>query len=476
MSPSSQNNMSSFTLSSQSASTLSPQGTSAPNGQVIVIDDEEIVRDSMTQTLELEGYQALAFEDPKEAFAYCTQDWQGVIICDVRMDIMGGLDVLQKVLEIDAEIPVIMFSGHADIAVAIQAIRLGAYDFLEKNDDPEHQLNTVQRAWNKRQLVLENRCLRQAIGDQHEIENRLVGQTPAIVQLRELILQLAQIDVDLIINGATGTGKEVVAKCLHDFSPRAKKPFVALNCGAVTESVIESELFGHEAGAFTGANKRRIGKIEYACGGTLFLDEIESMPHSLQIRLLRVLQERTLQRLGGNENINVDIRVVAASKEDLRVSADEGRFREDLYYRLNVASLDIPSLDQRKDDIPLLFSHFVEQANQRFGRDSRPIPEVLLSQLILQSWPGNVRELRNASERWALGLPLPNLAEAPPIPQQGNLDELVENYEKQVIISALKANKGQAELTAQALDIPRKKLYLRMKKYELERSDFTDGE
>jgi two-component system C4-dicarboxylate transport response regulator DctD len=292
--------------------------------------------------------------------------------------------------------------------------------------------------------------------------------------------------VDLIINGATGTGKEVVANCLHDFSPRAKKPFVALNCGAVTESIIESELFGHEAGAFTGANKKRIGKIEYANGGTLFLDEIESMPASLQVRLLRVLQERTLQRLGGNADIDVDIRVIAASKVDLRDAADQGLFREDLYYRLSVASIEIPNLDQRKEDIPVLFSHFVDQATQRFDRESRPLPKSLLQQLRAQNWPGNVRELRNAAERWTLGLSIEaetdtnayanvhTHAHTTQTTKDGNLDELVDSYEREVIAAALIANKGQAELTAEALGIPRKKLYLRMKKHGLERNDFID--
>lgn len=443
------------------------------DGQVIVIDDEEIVREAMIQTLQLESYNAIAFENPLDAIAQCSTSWQGVIICDVRMDIMGGLAVLQQILEIDPEIPVIMFSGHSDIAIAVQAIRQGAYDFLEKTDDPQHHLNTVQRAWKKRQLVLENRCLRQAIQGQHEIDNRLIGQSPIVMRLRDTVLQLAQVDVDLIINGATGTGKEVVAKCLHDFSPRADKPFVALNCGAVTESVIESELFGHEAGAFTGANKKRIGKIEYANGGTLFLDEIESMPASLQVRLLRVLQERTLQRLGGNAEIEIDIRVVAASKVNLRDASDQRVFREDLYYRLNVASIEIPNLDQRKEDIPVLFCHFVEQANQRFGRENRPIPELLLQQLRTQSWPGNVRELRNAAERWTLGLSIDIDTASTQTSKQGKLEELMDNYEREVIAAALTANHGHAELTAEALDIPRKKLYLRMKKHGLERSSFV---
>ena len=444
-------------------------------GQVIVIDDEEIVREAMMQTLQLEGYNAIAFENPLTAIAECSKGWQGVIICDVRMDVMNGLEVLQAILDIDPEIPVIMFSGHSDIAIAIQAIRQGAYDFLEKIDDPQHHLNTVQRAWKKRELVLENRRLRQAIEGPRQIDQRLIGQSEAILRLRETVLQLAQVDVDLIINGETGTGKEVVAKCLHDFGPRKNKPFVALNCGAVTESVIESELFGHEAGAFTGANKRRIGKIEHAGGGTLFLDEIESMPASLQVRLLRLLQERTLQRLGGNTDISVDIRVVAASKVDLRDASDQGTFREDLYYRLNVAVIDIPSLDQRKQDIPLLFTHFVDQSCQRLGRENRPVPDLLLQQLSIQSWPGNVRELRNTAERWALGLPLGGNATISQAPKQGDLDQLVASYEREIILSALKANKGQAELTAQALGIPRKKLYLRMKKYGLDRREFSES-
>jgi two-component system C4-dicarboxylate transport response regulator DctD len=445
---------------------------STSSSQVIVIDDEEMVRQSVVQTLQLEGYAATAYEDPLAALAECSTQWQGVIICDVRMEIMDGLEVLKQILKIDPEIPVIMFSAHSDIAVAIKAIRLGAYDFLEKTDDPQHHLDTVQRAWKKRKLVLENRSLRKVIQGHDDIESRLVGQTPSMRRLRETVLQLARVDVDLIIKGVTGTGKEIVARCLHDFSPRSKFPFVALNCGALTESIIESELFGHEAGAFTSAHKKRIGKIEYANGGTLFLDEIESMPAQLQVRLLRVLQERTLQRLGGNADIEVDIRVLAATKVDLRDASDQGAFREDLYYRLNVASIDIPSLEQRKQDIPLLFRHFSDLATQRFGNESRSVPNSLLRQLTDQTWPGNVRELRNAAERWALGLPLDIENTDMSMPENGTLDEIVAIFEREKIIAALEANNGHAELTAEALGIPRKKLYLRMKKHCIDRQDF----
>ncbi|MFT5226561.1 MAG: two-component system C4-dicarboxylate transport response regulator DctD [Polaribacter sp.] len=441
--------------------------------QVIVIDDEPMIRESVIQTLQLEGYKASAFEDPHKALAECSTLWQGVVICDVRMPIEDGLDVLKQILEIDPEIPVIMFSAHSDVPVAIKAIRLGAYDFLEKTDDPQHQLDTVQRAWKKRQLILENRALRQTVLGYQDIESRLIGQTLLMQRLREMVLQLAQVDVDLIINGATGTGKEVVARCLHDFSPRANSAFIALNCGALSESVIESELFGHEAGAFTGANKRRIGKIECANKGTLFLDEIESMPASLQVRLLRVLQERTLQRLGGNVDIEVDIRVLAATKVNLRDASDQEVFREDLYYRLNVASIDIPSLEQRKDDIPVLFRHFSDLAAQRFSHEIRPVPVFLLQQLSQQPWPGNVRELRNAAERWALGIPLDFENSIEPLLEGDKLDEAVASYEREKIIMALKANNGQIEQTANALGVPRKKLYLRMKKYRIERQKFS---
>lgn len=455
--------------------TLDSQSQSMNKQQVIIIDDEAIVRDAMMQTLQLEGFQAQAFEDPKNAFAQCSMSWSGVIICDVRMDIMGGLDVLKNILEIDHEIPVIMFSGHADIVVAIQAIRMGAYDYLEKTNDPEHHINTVHRALKKRHLVLENRRLRKAIDGQHAIETRLIGQTPELQRLRESVMQLAQVDVDIIINGATGTGKEVVARCLHDFSSRANKPFVALNCGALSESIIESELFGHETGAFTGALKQRTGKIEYANGGTLFLDEIESMPASLQVQMLRILQERVLQRLGGNIDIQVDIRVIAASKVNLREAVDQGDFREDLLYRLNVASVDIPTLAQRKADIPLLFKHFVEQAQQRSGGQERTLQNSLLYQLSQKDWPGNIRELRNVAERWYLGLPLNLDNQLTPINEFESLDESIENHERAVISAALSKYNGHVEQTAQALNIPRKKLYLRMKKYSLDRNEFISG-
>ena len=440
-------------------------------GQVLVIDDEAAVRQSFCQTLSLEGYQGLEFEHPLQALSLCSEQWMGIVVCDLRMPKMDGLAVLEAVMKIDAEIPVILFSAHADIAIAIKAIRAGAYEFLEKTDDPEQQMDTVKRAWHKRQLVLENRALRLSLEEKHEIEHRLLGHSSVMQKVRASVLQLAQLDLDIIINGATGTGKEVVARCLHDFSARAKHPFVAINCGALAESMIESELFGHEAGAFTGALKRRLGKLEYANGGTIFLDEVESMPAHLQVRLLRVVQERCLERVGGNDQIDLDVRIIAASKVDLRQAADAGDFREDLYYRLNVSSIQLPSISDRKNDIGLLFRHFAELAVQKYQLTRSPLDTTLLHHLQTRDWLGNVREIRSQAERWALGLEMENQPEPAPTESiSGSLDELMDQYEQELIVTSLTQNEGHLERTAQALCIPRKKLYLRMKKHQLSKT------
>ena len=283
----------------------------------------------------------------------------------------------------------------------------------------------------------------------------------------------------MLIEGETGTGKELVARCLHDFSDRRGKKFVALNCGALPETIIESELFGHEAGAFTGAVKRRVGKLEFAHGGTLFLDEIESMPVSLQVKLLRVLQERTIERLGGNETIPVDVRVVAAAKVDLLTEAEAGRFRKDLYYRLNVAKIPIPTLRERRDDIPLLFLHFVQKACQRFNRPVPEVPQAHFANLMARPWAGNVRELSNAAERYVLGLSDmqtdDGAADAEGLPAL-SLDEQLDAYERQVLAAALRKNGGRISRTAESLGIPRKKLYLRMRRLDLRKEDFAQAD
>ena len=444
-------------------------------GPVIFIDDDEEVRISGAQTLKLEGFEVIALDSAQAALEHISVTWPGIIVSDVKMPTMSGMDLLDRVTTIDQDLPVVLITGHGDISLAVEAIRAGAYDFIEKPADMERLIDTVHRALEKRTLVLENRMLRQRSGNLgNEIEGRIIGITPAMVTLRQITLDLADTDVDVLILGETGTGKELVARCLHDFGSRRKSRFVALNCGALPESVIESELFGHEAGAFTGATKQRIGKIEYAEGGTLFLDEVESMPPAIQVRLLRVLQERKIERLGGNDSIAVDIRVIAATKESLLDLSTDGSFREDLYYRLHVASLSLPPLRDRPEDIPLLFSLFVENASERFRRPLPELDDTMMRYLLAQSWAGNVRELRNVAERFVLGMPVSGAHDSTPQNQKelGVLTDKVSAFERETIRAAMIRNAGRVGKTAEALGIPRKRLYLRMQKYGLDPDQF----
>ncbi|HSX70530.1 MAG TPA: sigma-54 dependent transcriptional regulator, partial [Pseudomonas sp.] len=350
--------------------------------QVLLIDDDEHLRLALAQTLDLAGLRVATLADARGVAERIEPDWPGVVVSDIRMPGVDGLHLLQQLRERDAELPVLLITGHGDVPLAVQAMRAGAYDFLEKPFASEALLDGVRRALELRRLVLENRSLRLALADRSELGARLIGQSAPMLRLREQVGALAAINTDVLILGETGAGKEVVARALHDLSARRKGPFVAINAGALAESVVESELFGHEPGAFTGAQKRRIGKFEFANGGTLFLDEIESMSPDVQVKLLRLLQERVVERLGGNQLVPLDIRVIAATKEDLRVAADQGRFRADLYYRLNVAPLRIPPLRERDADILLLFQHHAEAAAERHGLPIRELQAGQRAQLL----------------------------------------------------------------------------------------------
>nr|MBP8236467.1 sigma-54-dependent Fis family transcriptional regulator [Pseudomonas sp.] len=359
-------------------------------GHVIVVDDEAAIREAVQQWLELSGFRVHSCATAQAALALVDRDYPGIIISDVRMPGTDGLQLLDSVLERDRDLPVILITGHGDVPMAVQALRQGAYDFIEKPFTPERLLDSVRRALDKRRLVCENRQLRQQFALKDHIEAQLLGVSRPMETLRRQILELAGTSVNILLRGDTGSGKERVARCLHDFSNRAGKPFVALNCAAIPEHLFESELFGHESGAFTGAQGKRIGRIEHADGGTLFLDEVESLPLAQQVKLLRVLQEKTLERLGSNRSIQVDLRVISAVKPDLLDEVKAGRFREDLYYRLNVATLRIPPLRERREDIPLLFEHFANQAAQRHGRETPNLPPSELTRLLGHDWPGNV--------------------------------------------------------------------------------------
>ena len=445
---------------------------------VLLIDDDPEVLDSSRQTLELEGFAVQAVTDPAAALARLGSSWPGVVVTDVRMPGMDGFALLELVRAADTEVPVVLVTGHGDIAMAMRAVREGAYDFIEKPAEPDHLVEVVRRALDHRGLILENRRLRAQLAE-GRAEGRIIGRSPAVERLRATVANLADAEVDVLLFGETGTGKELVARSLHEGGRRRDGNFVALNCGAMPDSIIESELFGHEPGAFTGAQGRRIGKLEHAAGGTLFLDEIESMPMHLQVKLLRVLQERVIERIGANRTIPLDLRVVAATKVDLLRLAAEGKFREDLYYRLNVVTVPLPPLRERREDVPLLFRHFLDAAVARSRRTVPPLDPAMLARLGAHGWPGNVRELRNVAERVALGLSdglaqvglpaaMTGMAEIEPLADQ------LDRVEKQLIEDALARCGGRVGETAERLGITRKTLYLKMRHHGLNRDDFAE--
>ncbi len=441
---------------------------------VLFIDDEKHIRIANRQTLEIAGYQVSDFDSAENALTHLSAQWPGVVVTDISMPGFSGLEFLQQAQKIDPDIPVVLISGHGDIAMAVKAIRNGAYDFIEKPFAAEHLIETVNRARDKRQLTLENRRLKQALEAQETPGPRIIGKTPSIQQLRATISQLADTHADILILGETGTGKELVARSLHEQSSRNSKKFVAVNCGAVPENLIESELFGHEAGAFTGATTKRVGRFEDADGGTLLLDEIESMPMQVQIHLLRVLQERTIERLGSNRQIPLNLRIVAATKSDLK--AMEG-FRDDLYYRLNVVSIEIPPLRERLEDIPLLFQHFLLIASSRYHRDIPPLKSTQIKALLTYSWPGNVRELKNTAERYMLlgetyHYDLEKMIHGNESEITLTLAQQVDCFEKSIIVQTLTEQHGSLKQTMESLGLPRKTLYDKMQKYGLDKRHY----
>ena len=435
--------------------------------RILIIEDDPDVALGCEQALQLEGFTAEVAGSAEQGRKRLGADFPGIVVSDIRLPGRDGLSLQRDLHALDPELPVVLITGHGDVSMAVQAMKDGAYDFLQKPFAPEQLVDIARRALEKRRLVLEVRALRRQLDQRDRLEARLIGNSPGMVRVRGLIGALANSAADVLIHGETGTGKELVARCLHDASPRAKGNFVAINCGGLPETLFDSEIFGHEAGAYTGAGKRRIGKIEHANGGTLFLDEIESMPLPMQIKLLRVLQERTLERLGSNTPIPVDCRVIAATKEDLLGLSEQGRFRADLYYRLSVATLPLPPLRERREDIPLLFEHFLLQAA---ARHERAVPATLpgrIQQLVGYAWPGNVRELRNVADRCVLGIE----AGSPPFGLAAAdtarpLNESVEAFERALIADALRRH-GSLARTAEALAVAKTTLHDKIRKYGL---------
>ena len=440
--------------------------------KVVFVEDDMPVRVSLTQTLELEGFAVLPCRSAEEALPHLQPGAPVILITDVRLPGMDGRALLAHVQATDSSIPTILITAHGDVAMAVQAMRAGAYDFIEKPFAPERLIDVARRALDLRTLRHSADELRAQLQSASGIEAALLGQSPGMQQLRRQVLNLAGTSADVLIVGETGTGKELVARCLHDQSARRDRHFVAINCGGLPEALFESELFGHEAGSFTSAAKRRIGKIEHANGGTLLLDEIETMPIALQIKLLRVLQERRIERLGSNEELPINVRFIAASKSDLREQAQRNEFRNDLYYRLNIATLKLPPLRERREDIPLLFEHFVAQACVRYERASPELTPEKMRELMAHDWPGNVREIRNAADRFVLALddldPQAALQAAPAL----NLARQMDVIEKTLIEQALRRTQGKVPAAMELLGTPRKTLYDKLNRHGIVLDDF----
>ncbi|MFH1320187.1 MAG: sigma-54 dependent transcriptional regulator [Bacteroidota bacterium] len=363
--------------------------------KILVIDDEQSIRKSLREILEYEKFEVDEAADGMEGIALVENEKYDVILCDIKMPKMDGIEVLEKIFEITSDAPVVMISGHGTIDTAVEAIKKGAYDFISKPLDLNRLLITIRNAMGQSSLITETKVLKRKISKTYE----MVGESMAIIQVREMIDKVAPTDARVLITGENGTGKELVARWLHEKSERASGPFVEVNCAAIPPELIESELFGHEKGAFTSAIKQRKGNFEQAEGGTLFLDEIGDMSLSAQSKVLRSLQENKIMRVGGEKEIKVNVRVITATNKDLSQEIKKNTFREDLYHRICVILIHVPSLNERKEDIPLLAEYFAKQICEDSGIPQKTFTKEALKELQKIKWTGNIRELRNVIER-----------------------------------------------------------------------------
>ena len=440
--------------------------------KILVVDDEAIVRESLHDWLGDAGYQVFTAENGSKALEIIDRERLGIVIADLVMPGMDGIEMIKKAKEIQPDIEVIIITAYASIPTAIAAMKEGAYDYIEKPFCPERTEFLVKKLAEHQQLVEENLSLRQRLEDHYRFEN-IITKSSRMQRVIELIKVVAKSNATVLITGETGTGKELVARAIHSQSHRRGKPFIAISCAALPESLLESELFGHEKGSFTGAYAQKKGKFEVANGGTLFLDEVGEMSANIQVHLLRVLEEKEFTRVGGNEPIKVDVRVISATNKEPKRAIEKGEFREDLYYRLNVVTIELPPLRERKEDIPLLAQHFLNKFAQENHKEITEFSPEAMEFLLSYDWPGNIRELENAIERAVIlakdslitiaGLPQKNMPLARSAMPRKNLREV----EKDHILNVLSETGGNYSEAARILGITRMTLYKKARECSL---------
>jgi len=463
-----------------------------PKTRILVIDDEAAIRDSLKMTLEYEGYEFIGAATGQEGLALAEREAPDLVLLDVKMPGMDGLEVLDRLHAMHDTLPVVVISGHGTISTAVEATKKGAFDFIEKPFASERVLVSLRNALDQRLLRDENRSLKKAV----EIRHQMIGESHALKQVMAAISRAAPTNATVLITGESGVGKELVARTIHRNSLRSRERFVQVNCAAIPEELIESELFGHEKGSFTGATEKQVGKFEQADRGTIFLDEVGDMSPKTQAKVLRVLQEGEVERLGSARTIKVDVRVIAATNKNLEEEIEKGRFREDLYFRLAVIPIHVPPLRERPEDIALLVRHYIEYFSRENNTRSKRISPPAIDALQRYRWKGNIRELRNTVERMIIMTSgdtidvsdLPELVRSPAAAPQASggkaagdgdtakvatLREFKDNAERAFLVSKLRENGWNISKTAEVIDTPRSNLYKKLEQYQI--SQETDG-
>ncbi|MCB1440882.1 MAG: sigma-54-dependent Fis family transcriptional regulator [Nitratireductor sp.] len=428
---------------------------------VFLIDDDVDLLASATDWIEMNGFEVAAFSNAIDAIRQLDNVVPDVLVSDIRMPSVDGMTLLATVRKSHPAVPVVLLTGHGEVQLAVKAMKAGAEDFLEKPYDADHLIAVLEKAVKRHALSAEIGRLQKVVRRVSNDTEEIIGSHPSMIRLREQVRTIAALDVDVLVIGETGTGKELVARTLHEQSARASRPFVPINCAAIPEAAFESELFGYAKGAFPGADKDRAGKFEYASGGTILLDEADALPLPLQAKLLRVLQERTIERLGENRSRPVDVRVLATSKTDLQEAIRQNRFRSDLYFRLSATTIPLPPLRSRDNDILLLYAHFARLAAQRYGVSPARLEPEAGYQLLKEDWPGNVRELKNRAEAEALGLDWIQGSDLSPDKNTeflAGLNDELKHYERTLIQRALATSGNNIAKAAAILRIPRRTL------------------